>query len=141
MLAEALVETLAQASVYSADETSYWEAVKENGHLTFTAGTEKKFSRMLSNLPLRFNREAMSAAKLENLDSTIMAIVGDEGEIGVDAAGQIFSLIEQNGYTDSYKYTVSFLYEGARMTKKAKTSLKKKIAARRASAHHESLKS
>jgi hypothetical protein len=137
-VAEAIVETIAQDSVYSADEKAYLQAVKENGHLTFTAGTEQKFSRMLSNLPLRFNREQMAQAKLDNLDSAIMTIVGDEGEIGVDAADQVFALIEQNGYTDSYKYTVSFLYEGDRMTEEAKTSLKKKIAARRASAAHQS---
>jgi hypothetical protein len=95
---------------------------------------------LLSNLPLRFHREAVSAAaekaQLEKLDSQIMGIVGSEGEIGTEQTDAVFALIKANGYTEAYRFTVQFLYDGDRLTDEAKKSLKSKIASNRVSGAH-----
>ena len=135
-VAEELVEQIARDSVYSADEKDYLQARRDNDDLWFSQGTEKFLGRLLSNLPLHFQRKAAADARDAKLDGSIMGIVGLEGEIGTEKTDAIFDLVVANGYTDSYKFTVTFLYNGDRLTDEAKTSLKSKIAGRRAMIAH-----
>jgi len=139
-VAEQLVDQIASDSVYSADERDYLATRKDNADLIFEkegdVDAEKSLSRMLSNLPLLFQREKASVERLEKLDAGIMAIVGLEGAIGTEQTDAIFDLIVENGYTDSYKYTLTFLYNGDRLEADAKASLKSKIAGRRAMIAH-----
>jgi hypothetical protein len=135
-VAEELVEQIARDSVYSADERDYLQARRDNDDLWFSKGTEKFLSRLLSNLPLHFQREKATADRDAKLDGAIMAIVGTEGEIGTEQTDAIFDLIVKDGYSDSYKFTVTFLYNGDRISEEAKTSLKSKIAGRRAMIAH-----
>ncbi len=139
-VAEELVEAIALDGQYSTDEKDYLQARRDNDDLSFSSGAEKFLSRLLSNLPLRFHRESSSKRaqeeKLSKLDDAIMSIVGLEGEIGVEKSDEIFNLISKDGYTDSYRFTVQFLYDGERLTDEAKTSLKSKIAGNRALAAH-----
>jgi hypothetical protein len=139
-VAEEIVEAIALDGVYSTDEKDYIQSRRDNDDLVYTRGTEKFLGRLLSNLPLRFHREAVSAAaekaQLEKLDSQIMGIVGSEGEIGTEQTDAVFALIEANGYTEAYRFTVQFLYDGDRLTDEAKKSLKSKIASNRVSGAH-----
>ena len=135
-VAEELVDQIARDSVYSADEKDYLQARRDNEDLFFSQGTEKFLGRLLSNLPLHFQRQAAAEAHAAKLNGAIMGIVGLEGEIGIDKTDAIFDLIVANGYTDSYKFTLTFLYNGERLTEEAKVSLKSKIAGRRAMIAH-----
>ena len=139
-VAEELVAAIALDGAYSADEKDYIQARRDNEDLKFTSGTEKFLSRLLSNLPLQFHREKVSkeaqAAQLAKLDRSITGIVGSEGEIGIDKTDEIFSLIKTNGYTEGYRFTVQFLYDGDRLTDEAKKSLKSNIASHRVSGAH-----
>jgi hypothetical protein len=135
-LAEALVEQIARDGAYSADEKDYIHTRRNFADLTFEVGAEKTLARMLSNLPLNFQRQSASEARDAKLNGAIMEIVGLEGEIGTEKTDQIFALIVANGYTDAYKFTVTFLYNGERLTAEAKQSLKSKIAGRRALTAH-----
>ena len=140
-VAEELVDAIAADGAYSPDEKDYLQARRDNEDLWFSRGTEKFLGRLLSNLPLQFHREAESeraqAEKLAKLDDTIMDIVGrDDGEIGTAQTDAVFALIVKNGYTESYRFTVQFIYDGERITDEAKKSLKSKIASNRVAGVH-----
>ena len=139
-VAETLVDAIASDSQYSPDEKDYLQARRDNKDLSFDEGAEKFLSRLLSNLPLQFHRAAESkraqTEKLAKLDSAIMDIITSEGEIGTEQTDAIFGLIQKNGYTESYRFTVQFIYDGDRITDEAKKSLKAKIASNRVASVH-----
>ena len=134
-VAEELVDAIAADGAYSPDEKDYLQARRDNEDLWFSRGTEKFLGRLLSNLPLQFHREAESKRaqdeKLAKLNTAIIDIIGADGEIGTEQTDAIFALIEKDGYTESYRFTVQFIYDGDRITDEAKKSLKSKIAANR----------
>lgn len=134
-VAEDIVDQIALDSAYSQDEKELMTLVRDNNLVWYSRGTEAFLNRLLSNLNLRFHRDAMNKAKLASLDQAILGMVGaddiDQGKVEL-----VFDYIKSQGYGAQIRSTVQYLYSGERMNADAKAWLKKQIATERASRAH-----